>query len=154
MAGRAVKLLSSPRIGRADFLFAIIVLNVVVIAALYRLTGPLMLSLELGLRTQIGLIGGEPSAITGLRLASDAIMLWLAARRLRDADRPGWWALGLVLLPLVLGAPGALLSLLGLAALFALPGTIGPNRYGPDPRGWTSREQHDEQQRRLHSGEL
>ena len=110
--------------------------------------------LELGFRTRLGLIGSEPATITLARAVSDALLLWFAIRRVRDTNHPGWWALALPALPLVLGFVGALVSLAGIIALFVMPGTVGPNRFGPDPRGWKSREQFDEQQSRLRSGEL
>lgn len=47
-------------------------------------------------------------------------------RRLHDANRTGWWAL-LNLIPF-----GGWVVLLGFGFL---PGTPGPNRYGPDPLG-------------------
>ncbi len=85
-------------------------------------------------------------------------------RRLHDTGRSGWWVGGYYLLYLVyvlaaLGLMGAmasgaesaastglvmLIGLLGLAifayfvvllVFFILPGTKGPNRYGPDPYG-------------------
>lgn len=81
--------------------------------------------------------------------------LALFARRLHDQDRSGWWTLAL--LPLILAnlyddirlgalglAPGwpdldypkAPLFILAIAAFILplLPGSPGPNRYGPDPR--------------------
>ena len=48
----------------------------------------------------------------------------LAVRRLHDRDKSGWWFL-LVIVPLV----GAII----LVVWFALPGTAGNNRFGPDP---------------------
>jgi uncharacterized membrane protein YhaH (DUF805 family) len=90
--------------------------------------------------------------LRALQLALDLIFLWLAVRRFHDQDRPGWIAL----IPTALGAamaaglpiPGSVALLLVLATLVGLflPGTIGPNRYGPDPRGWKSREHYNEQQ--------
>lgn len=87
---------------------------------------------------------------------------WIAlfARRLHDEDRTAWWVLlmaieAIVALPLIaLRAPEAdsflnltgtpllataltaifLASMLAQLVLMLLPGTPGPNRYGPDPR--------------------
>lgn len=74
--------------------------------------------------------------------------LAVAVRRLHDTDRTGWWLvvpLGLLLLgtALTFAAPpvGAILLLLGgiaaiaLLVFYILPGTAGPNRFGPDPKG-------------------
>jgi uncharacterized membrane protein YhaH (DUF805 family) len=47
-------------------------------------------------------------------------------RRLHDIDKSAWWLL-IGLIPLI----GAIVLLV----LFALPGTPGPNRFGPDPKG-------------------
>jgi len=47
-------------------------------------------------------------------------------RRLHDRDLSGWWML-IVLVP-VIGS-------LCLLVIYVLPGTDGPNRFGPNPRG-------------------
>lgn len=66
---------------------------------------------------------------------------WLAAlipgiavtvRRLHDRDMSGWWYLGVIVasfIPFI----GILTSLAFLVLMF-LPGTDGPNRFGPDPK--------------------
>jgi uncharacterized membrane protein YhaH (DUF805 family) len=90
-----------------------------------------------------------PSWLLWVQIAVGLIFLWLAVRRLHDQDRPGWLALA----PAVLSLLAALLPLDALAALAGLadlvllvflfmPPTIGPNRYGPDPRGWRSSEHY------------
>ena len=48
----------------------------------------------------------------------------VAIRRLHDRDMSGWWVL-LNLIPLI--------GFLILFVIYALPGTSGPNRFGPDP---------------------
>jgi uncharacterized membrane protein YhaH (DUF805 family) len=59
--------------------------------------------------------------VLGLALPNIAVTV----RRFHDLDRSGWWYfLGLV--PLV----GGIIILIW----FCSPGTVGPNRYGPDPR--------------------
>ena len=50
--------------------------------------------------------------------------LALSVRRLHDRDKSGWWFL-LAFIPLI----GAII----LIVWFALPGTAGDNRFGPDP---------------------
>lgn len=87
-----------------------------------------------------------------LTAADNLIFLWLAARRFQDQDRPGWLALAPsgFLLAMFLARLPPLLALLGLVAFVIalfLPGTVGPNRYGPDPRGWRSREHYEEERR-------
>lgn len=82
----------------------------------------------------------------------------VAMRRLHDTDRTGWWLL-LPVIPYVIGlvimlgaaasrnlgliAIGGIFSLIGLVGaivllvFYCLPGTPGPNRFGPDPLGAT-----------------
>ena len=50
--------------------------------------------------------------------------LAVGARRLHDTDRSGWWLL-LAFVPVI--------GTIALIVLCALPGTSGPNRYGPPP---------------------
>lgn len=60
----------------------------------------------------------------------------VTVRRLHDRDMSGWWYLGVVvgsLIPLV-----NLLVSIGFLVLMLLPGTAGPNRFGPDPKNPTS----------------
>ena len=101
-------------------------------------------------------------------LAIVFVVIWLGlivptlavqVRRLHDTDRSGWWVMiywGPVLLSWVLSvgaaangstgvsAIGGIVSLLGLIGaivllvFWCLPGTTGPNRYGPDPLGGAS----------------
>ncbi|MDT0681302.1 DUF805 domain-containing protein [Roseicyclus sp. F158] len=52
----------------------------------------------------------------------------VGGRRLHDRDMSAWW----LLLALIPGL-GAIILLV----LFCLPGTDGPNRFGPDPLGRT-----------------
>jgi uncharacterized membrane protein YhaH (DUF805 family) len=71
------------------------------------------------------------------------ILVWILAilipsiavtiRRLHDRDMSGWWYLGAIIggmIPYL----GFLVSI-GFLVLMALPGTPGPNRFGPDPKG-------------------
>ena len=80
----------------------------------------------------------------------------VAVRRLHDTNRSGWWllmpivpyAIGLVIMlgaaatqNLALIGVGGIFTIIGLIAAIALlvfyclPGTRGPNKYGPDPMG-------------------
>jgi uncharacterized membrane protein YhaH (DUF805 family) len=80
----------------------------------------------------------------------------VAVRRLHDTDRSGWWLfiyVGPYLLSIVinltavssnstgLSSIGGLVGLVGLIGalvllvFYCLPGTPGPNKYGPDPMG-------------------
>ncbi len=87
----------------------------------------------------------EALAASGLGLSAIGALLYglyvLAAfipsvavtvRRLHDCDMSGWWYLGLLVagaIPFV-----GLLASLALFVLMVLPGTAGPNRFGPDPK--------------------
>ena len=50
----------------------------------------------------------------------------VAIRRLHDTNRSGWWLL-IALIPFI----GALVLLV----FYVLPGTVGPNKFGEDPKG-------------------
>jgi uncharacterized membrane protein YhaH (DUF805 family) len=88
-----------------------------------------------------------------IEAAASLALLWLSIRRFHDQDRPGWlgllnWSF-LVAVALLTAAPPArklLILALVMIPLF-LPGTVGPNRHGPDPRGWKSREHYEEERR-------
>ena len=57
----------------------------------------------------------------------------VTVRRLHDRDMSGWWYLGAIvggMIPYI----GFLISI-GFIVLMFLPGTPGPNRFGPDPKG-------------------
>jgi uncharacterized membrane protein YhaH (DUF805 family) len=66
--------------------------------------------------------------LVGFVLASFIPYLAVVVRRLHDTDRSGWWLL-LSLIPF-----GGFVLLV----LMALPGSDGPNKYGPDPRETTA----------------
>ena len=70
----------------------------------------------------------------------------VAVKRLHDRDKSGWWVLVFYVLPNVIDSGGrasggsGLLSLIGFAIgiwafveLGCLRGTVGDNRFGPDP---------------------
>lgn len=90
---------------------------------------------------------------TAAEIAFDIALLVIAIGRLHDVERSAWWLAALVMIPLfaaLIDVPAiAFLALVGWVALLFWPGTIGPNRYGPDPLGWGSREQFDAQKRAL-----
>ena len=93
-------------------------------------------------------------AILGLGLIIPSIAV--AVRRLHDTDRSGWWLLlpaapyVLAIVVAVMAASSQSSALFGvvfvvnllvivaavvLLVFYCLPGTPGPNRYGPDPLG-------------------
>jgi uncharacterized membrane protein YhaH (DUF805 family) len=59
--------------------------------------------------------------ILGILIPSIAV----GFRRLHDTDRSAWWLL-IAFIPLIGG--------LALLVFYILPGTTGPNRFGPDPK--------------------
>ena len=86
-----------------------------------------------------------------LLIAGTWSALAVGVKRLHDRDKSGWWILLFWLGPGILGSwqtatpdlgGGFILSLAALAILIwafvelgCLPGTAGPNQYGPDPLG-------------------
>jgi uncharacterized membrane protein YhaH (DUF805 family) len=65
-------------------------------------------------------------------LGSFIPMIAVVVRRLHDRDMSGWWYLGAIvasMIPVV-----GFLASIALLVLFCLPGTVGPNRFGPDPK--------------------
>jgi len=83
--------------------------------------------------TGVGTFGLVSMGLYGLFVLVVIIpSLALTIRRLHDRDMSGWWYLGFVvasLIPLV----GLVASIAFLVIMF-LPGTDGPNRFGPDPK--------------------
>ena len=71
--------------------------------------------------------------LSGSVITAAAVLLWLMAfvpglmltiRRLHDLDKPTWWCIGMIV-PIV--------NFLLFFSLLFYKGTMGPNRYGPDP---------------------
>lgn len=64
--------------------------------------------------------------------------LAVIVRRLHDRDMSGWWLLGYfvaAMIPFV-----NIIAGIAMLVLMCLPGTIGPNKYGPDPKDPSSAE--------------
>ena len=65
----------------------------------------------------------------------------VTVRRLHDRNMSGWYLLAFIVAVVVLsmipvlGAIAVLVLEIGFIVLMALPGTPGPNQYGPDPLG-------------------
>jgi uncharacterized membrane protein YhaH (DUF805 family) len=96
-------------------------------------------------------IAGEPpSTLFNLAIAIPALLLGLAlnAKRLHDRDKSAWWLLVFYAMPTILStaadrmedAQFILLHVVSFGIgvwyfieLGCLRGTVGPNRYGPDP---------------------
>jgi uncharacterized membrane protein YhaH (DUF805 family) len=65
-------------------------------------------------------------------LATIVPVIAVGVRRLHDRDMSGWWYLGFIVLSMI-PVVGFIASL-AMIVIFLLPGTPGPNRYGPDPK--------------------
>ena len=99
----------------------------------------------------------DPASYPLWRVAGEVVislvLAYMAVGRLHDIARSGWWLAAIVALPFAgeaIGLPEiAFLSLIAWLALLFWSPTIGPNHYGPDPRGWASREHYDAQQASL-----
>ncbi|WP_200913128.1 DUF805 domain-containing protein [Sphingomonas sp. Leaf10] len=69
-------------------------------------------------------------AIIGLGILIPSIAVQV--RRLHDRNMSGWWLLGVYIASLIPFV--GFFASIGLLVLLALPGTVGPNRFGPDPK--------------------
>jgi uncharacterized membrane protein YhaH (DUF805 family) len=94
---------------------------------------------------------GRAGASTILALMIVVALLWvglaLGAKRLHDRDKSAWWLVLFYVVPAILHSAGRhamsggrILALIGLVIsiwalieLGFLRGTLGPNRFGPDP---------------------
>ncbi|MEW6453712.1 MAG: DUF805 domain-containing protein [Pseudomonadota bacterium] len=111
-----------------------------------------ILSIVLGLLFIIPVLGWIIGAIGYIAMIVSGIFVGI--KRLHDRDKPGWWLVIFYVIPAFLSGGSAysaydageqtsvsmLLSLVGLALslwgfveLGCLRGTVGPNKYGPDP---------------------
>ncbi|SRR6266536_621868 len=64
-----------------------------------------------------------PGVIYNFAMLIPLLAVWV--RRMHDTGRPGGWVF-LVIVPVI--------GVVVLAVLAALPGTVGANQYGPDPK--------------------
>jgi uncharacterized membrane protein YhaH (DUF805 family) len=99
-----------------------------------------------------GLVAGLISKGIGFFLI--ALIVWIAIaisgvfvgiKRLHDRDKSGWWLVLFYLVPSVLSGlsdqsvilplAGFAISVWAFVELGCLRGTVGPNKYGPDPLG-------------------
>lgn len=142
------------RISRGDFFFWLLAINILLGAVDWWAFGRLHLTLNLGFRLEaFQHYDVTPVWRTLLEVVLNLLLAALAIARLHDASYSARWLLVLVGLTVASALPFAsalvAIALLGWIAIFFLPPSIGPNRYGPDPRGWKSREQFEQQQRDL-----
>lgn len=139
------------RINRAKYWLALVIYAVIFIVLVA--LGFIMLGngiLALSGDDAEGLVAGLISKGIGFFLIALIVMIvmtvsgvFVGIKRLHDRDKSAWWMLVFYLLPAVLGGladvswifniAGFAVSIWGLVELGFLRGTIGPNRYGPDP---------------------
>ncbi|MEL7112578.1 MAG: DUF805 domain-containing protein [Pseudomonadota bacterium] len=79
----------------------------------------------------IGLLLSGIMFLFGLAVLIPGIAL--SVRRFHDLGQTGWLLLVFVLLGLI--PIVGFLATIGLYIWFAMPGKVGPNQYGPDPKG-------------------
>ncbi|MEZ5956651.1 MAG: DUF805 domain-containing protein [Hyphomonadaceae bacterium] len=98
-----------------------------------------VVDLSSGVNPYTGMANSQiASIVVGLGLLAPTVSVM--SRRLHDSGKNGWIAAAPIVLSMVGGALGALGGLVSLVALVAmivigvLPGTVGPNQYGPDPK--------------------
>ena len=134
-----VNLFISPsgRINRAKFWIAILIFTVINMLS----AG---MALAAGDNTSLVILNG----ILSLLIAASGILVGI--KRLHDRNKPGWWVLLYWVAPVVMlsiglavGSDTLVVSILGFLALAiglwslielgCLRGTIGQNKYGPDP---------------------
>ncbi len=78
------------------------------------------------------MFGGVGLILALWSLATIIPNIAVSVRRFHDRDMSGWWYLGVIV--------GSMIPLIGLfisiawIVIMALPGTAGPNRFGPDPK--------------------
>ena len=81
--------------------------------------------------------GGISTIMIGLyglyALAAFIPSIPVTIRRLHDRNMSGWWYLGFIVLGII-PILGLIVSIAFLVVL-VLPGTPGPNKYGPSPKG-------------------
>ena len=128
----------SGRSRRKEFwMFALlnVIVYTVVFALMFATSGASMfadadptnpLAIYAGLFSGVGLL----LAVWGLAVFIPSIAV--TVRRLHDRDMSGWWYLGFIvasLIPFI-----GFIASIAIFVLMVLPGTPGPNRFGPDPK--------------------
>jgi uncharacterized membrane protein YhaH (DUF805 family) len=127
------------RINRAKYWIAFLIWMIAWCVALGVMFGSSLFYLAIGLMVVIGILALVSGIAVGIK-------------RLHDRDKSGWWLLVFYLLPAILqqvgphaGPIGFVFSIAGFAIsvwmiveLGCLRGTIGPNKYGPDPLAATA----------------
>lgn len=139
------------RINRAKYWTAVLIylaINVVLIAIGFIMFGNSLLSLDPNAAGE-GVVMGLISKGIGFFLIVLVIYIplivsgvFVGIKRLHDRDKSGWWLLVFYGIPAVLngisdnmifGLISFAISIWALVELGFLRGTVGPNKYGPDP---------------------
>ena len=96
-------------------------------------TGAMLNDMQAGAGSPFGfLMSGAGILLLIWSLAILIPSIAVAVRRLHDRDMSGWWYLGFIVLSLI--PLLNVISAIAFIVLMALPGTEGPNRFGPDPK--------------------
>lgn len=104
-----------------------------IIIALTSGTGAMLNDMQAGAGSPFGfLMGGAGILLLIWSLAILIPSIAVSVRRLHDRDMSGWWYLGFIVLSLI--PLLNVISAIAFIVLMALPGTEGPNRFGPDPK--------------------
>lgn len=114
----------------------------------------LNLNINFGFRTDaIERIGALPFWRISIEIGFNVALTMVAVARLHDASYSARWLIAIFALTFVsvLAHVGSLafIALIAWIAIIFLPPSIGPNRFGADPRGWRSREHFEAQQQEL-----
>ena len=93
---------------------------------------------------RIEMPAGVKSMLVGIVIVTtifcNVFAIPVSVRRLHDFDLSGWWYLAFFLPSFIPDAPiRSVASIALLLILGGIDGTCGPNRFGPDPKGRTTR---------------
>lgn len=142
------------RMSRSNAFFGLILLSVGFIAVDWFAFQRLNLVLNFGFRFEaISNFDSVPVWRVAFEVAANLLVCVGAIARLHDASYSAKWIVAVQALSLLSIVPFAsslaFVSLIAWIAIIFLPPSVGPNRFGADPRGWKSREHFDDQQRML-----
>ena len=108
--------------------------NLIVFAVLGGIAFALGMNFDSGEMNPIGFILFGVLGLYCLAIVIPGIALFV--RRLHDINQTGWIYLGLVvasMIPVI-----GLIASIAIIVIACLPGTVGPNKYGPDPKNPTA----------------
>ena len=93
---------------------------------------------------RIEMPAGVKSMLVGIVIVTtifcNVFAIPVSVRRLHDFDLSGWWYLAFFLPSFIPDAPiRSVISIALIVLLGGIDGTCGPNRFGPDPKGRTTR---------------